>query len=500
MLLTSVALVFQVAAPNHLADLLPPGEHRVGFSQQWLIDSTRRLPSGERYGLRYRPVLWNLWYPAARAGGSAMRYADYINGVEGAAKSAPVRAYAAALVAYQRAVAWREIAGTARDSTAAGLRTSIDALFASTAVAVRDAPRLAGSFPIVVYAQGAGSSTDDNALLCEYLASRGYLVIGSAFPAEANDRFSTNASDESRQRDIKRLLLELTRHTGTDPGRVALIGHSAGAQAGFLMATDPSAPIDALLSLDTTQDYAGLSDRSWAYFTDKVIAARSALHLPIVFVAGPGALFELADSISGSQRTLLTVSGLTHNDFISQGVLRRRVAAAVDSGRIAARESAERGYRALASYLGDWLDVFHGRRATTASAPEPIAVTVAAPGERGPAAVPPTPRSAREVRHLFWTSAPAEFADRALRARAASPEIASTSVFMMLVVDAARRGDTERARAVLKALRERNDTAARVEPAIEARIQMFDAIGATDLARDWREVLRVLTGPPESVR
>lgn len=51
--------------------------------------------------------------------------------------------------------------------------------------------------PVVVYTQGARGSMDDNVVLCEFLASRGYLVIGSAFPEEDNATFHTNSSDES---------------------------------------------------------------------------------------------------------------------------------------------------------------------------------------------------------------------------------------------------------------------------------------------------------------
>ena len=106
----------------------------------------------------------------------------------------------------------------------------------------RDAPLARGAFPIVIYFQGAMSSYEDNAALCEYLASRGYVVLGSAYPSEDNQTFATSAADHSRERDARRLLIEARRLASVDPTRVTVIGHSAGAQAAILFSSDPSAP------------------------------------------------------------------------------------------------------------------------------------------------------------------------------------------------------------------------------------------------------------------
>lgn len=496
MILSALAIALQLAAPRDLTSWLPRGPEPVGFSQRWLVDSSRRLPQGQRYGLRHRPVLMNLWYPRARAGGVAMAYGDYFAGAGRAAARTGLDAYAKDLLAYQRDIAWRELAGgTARDSTPPALRARLDALFATSTAAVRDAPRRAGRLPVVVYTQGAGSSYDDNVLLCEYLASRGYLVVGSAYPAEANDRFSTNASDESRQRDIKRLLHEVARVIGEEPRLVAVIGHSAGAQAGFLMAADPSAPIDALLSLDTTEDYSMLSDRSWAYYTDKVVAQRASIRIPIVFAAGPEALFELADSLAASPRTLLTLPGVSHSDYISQGVIRRQAREGLAGDEPAERMMATEAYQSLARYIGDWLDAFNARRGAPTEAPAPLTVRQVAEGTIAPDLATSVPTTAREIRHLFWTQPPAVFVDRVRSARAHDPAIATDGVLMMLLVDAVRRSDTARARSVLDALGAIDGTGAGVLERIEGRAQIFDAIGAKDLAREWRALASALQAP-----
>jgi hypothetical protein len=472
----------------------------VGFTQRWVIDSTRRLPDGERYGLRYRPVLVNIWYPATATTRPRIPVAGYIDNLTMVPGAKAVGGYARALQAYQYGVVWAELAGRERDSVAAPLRRAVDQYLASPSGAVRDAPWRPGAAPVVVYAQGSGSSLDDNITLCEALARRGYIVVGGAFPAEDNTRFGTNATDESRQRDLRRALMELTRMTGRDPGRVVAIGHSAGAQALLLMATDPSAPIDAVLSLDTTQDYAGLSDRSWSYFTDRVVADRRYITRPIVFVASPGALFELADSLREIPRRLVTVRGLDHNDFITQGIVRRRLRTGLTSDNAIRRDSAEAGHAALTRYVEAWLDAFHGRpgavgalRAAT-SGPFLHEVVVDS-GVTGPISIEGPARGARDLRHRFWTLTPEGFADQALALRSLDPEEATDIALSMILVDAVRKGQPEKAQRCYAALLARDKAMAGILTALENRAKMFRSMGRPWVADEWQALVTVLAEP-----
>ena len=56
-----------------------------------------------------------------------------------------------------------------------------DAFLATPTACTRDAPVHGADHPLVLYHSGAGSSFEDDAVLCEFLASHGYVVIGSAF-------------------------------------------------------------------------------------------------------------------------------------------------------------------------------------------------------------------------------------------------------------------------------------------------------------------------------
>jgi hypothetical protein len=99
-----------------------------------------------------------------------------------------------------------------------------------------------------------------------------------------------------------------------------VVGHSLGAQAALLYRSQAGSLADAVVCLDTTQDYFSLKEPRWESFTTP--AARNAKNFacPLLMAAGPHAFFELADSLSAARRYYLTVKDLDHNDYISQGV------------------------------------------------------------------------------------------------------------------------------------------------------------------------------------
>ena len=47
----------------------------------------------------------------------------------------------------------------------------------------------------MIYHGGYGSSFEDNSVLCEYLASHGYVVFGSAFQDEKGGSFNIDGKD-----------------------------------------------------------------------------------------------------------------------------------------------------------------------------------------------------------------------------------------------------------------------------------------------------------------
>lgn len=295
-------------------------EQPAGFKSYWVTDPARTyrtaFDGGKTYGLTKspRPVLVNVWYPAVASGGVAMEHGGYLDIVPDDAKLKPL---AGALVEYNRKVIAQELTGAEPGNVTAAQKEAIERAMKRSTGCVRSAAAAAGKFPLVIYHSGAGSSFEDNALLCEELARHGYVVIGSAFQAADGKTF--NVDVENAGREFEFLLRVAAGMENVDINHVALVGHSAGAHGSLIYAAKAGIAIDAVVSLDTTQDYVTLSDPRWPLLVNGVTGGRENYKTPTLFVAGPSALFELADSLVHCERIYLTVPVLTHNEYISQG-------------------------------------------------------------------------------------------------------------------------------------------------------------------------------------
>jgi pimeloyl-ACP methyl ester carboxylesterase len=223
------------------------------------------------------------------------------------------------LAEYNRAVIAKEVMGKPEGELTDREKSLLDEFLDTPTACVRDAAPARGSFPVVVYHAGAGSSFEDNAVLCEFLASHGFVVLGSAFQ-KRDGRSLAPDGEEGSARDLAFLVAHARQVPGADWGRVGVVGHSLGAQAVLLYRSQAGSVADAVVCLDTSQDYFSLKEPRWDYLTTPVVKNAKYVACPVLMAAGPHAFFELADSLQLARRYYLTVKDLDHNDYISQGV------------------------------------------------------------------------------------------------------------------------------------------------------------------------------------
>lgn len=380
------------------------GPQGVGFRSQVLLDESRSYRMTLADGTRHpeepmaRPVLLNLWYPALPEAGEAMPHGDYFTV---ATSDEPMRRFVDALVAYGEGIVCQELFGTARESLSAADRARLERFLATPTACIRDAAPAQGRWPIVVYHAGYGSSFEDNAVLCEYLASQGFVVAGSAFQREDGASFNIDARDGTI-RDVAFLLQELGRRPFADAERVAMIGHSGGAHATLLLQSRPASPLDALVSLDTTQDYQSVLDPRWDHVPE-LLAHPERLDVPMLVWANPHACFDLMERMRQAPRWYATVA-LLHNEFIAQGVLAAELRG---EAQPALRDEARR-VRAQYTALCQQVAAFLASRWSGAPFPDPSAASdslriVSVPaGEATPeysldAELPPTPVQLRPL-------------------------------------------------------------------------------------------------------
>jgi dienelactone hydrolase len=195
------------ADPPALWSGLEPGAFAVGY---------RRL-DGPRCAV-------DVWYPA-RLGGARMRYVDLL------ADSAGVTTFLAS-------------AHVPADE--------VKRLFGLPLAARRSAPAIAARSPLVLVGQGNGQSTADQVVLCEYLASHGYVVASTPSPTlraalEREDQMGTFA--EMQCGDLTSAIPIVAAALPVDTTRIGVVGHSFGARGALLLAMrDPR--VRALVSLD----------------------------------------------------------------------------------------------------------------------------------------------------------------------------------------------------------------------------------------------------------
>lgn len=187
-------------------------------------------------------------------------------------------------------------------------------------------------------------------------------------------------------------------------------------------------------------------------------------------VAGPHAFFELADTLRGSDRYYLTVAGMDHNDYISQGVSRREYLVRDPGGdeklppevpvadRVALGTAAA-GYRAVCGFVRRFLEAELNRdpaaleflslqyRKTPLGGSDPH-VEHMPRGRTGPDPYEdgdPAPPSPRQVRPFLRErgSRAAIAALRRLRGEAAGHPIFVRDFGRALVGDLLDRGQTE---------------------------------------------------------
>jgi dienelactone hydrolase len=262
------------------------GPYAVGLRVVQLYDRSRNYPnkidlvSGmPAQGERARPLQALLWYPAEKKG-AVLRYEDYLR------SAATEEQFKLDDAKVSRAVA------AAMQENYPNLDTQQSKLaLAQPMLARRDAPAIAGKFPIVVYAPGSSASAYDNADLCEYLASQGYLVIASASVGVHTRSMSIDLdSAESQARDITFLAGYAATLPQADDSHVAAMGYSFGGLANVLAAARDDR-ISALVSLDGSVRYFPAIVQQAAY------ASPERLVLPMLYLGGKPYTMELMNRV-----------------------------------------------------------------------------------------------------------------------------------------------------------------------------------------------------------
>lgn len=248
-----VTFLLVTSAASHASDTFtfsnPPGPHGVGFKLIQQYDRSRLykadidLATGDKVaGERARPVQTLLWYPAAR-GGKPLSYRQYLE------TAATENAFTLGAADVKR------LTDARIESNAGSRREAVLREMAGAMRAVRDARPVEGKFPVVIYAPSYSANAMENADLCEYLASQGYIVLSSASIGARTRSMTVDLEGvEAQAADIAWLIGFAATLPQADTARAGVVGFSWGGLANVFAAAK-DARIKALVSLDGSLRY-----------------------------------------------------------------------------------------------------------------------------------------------------------------------------------------------------------------------------------------------------
>jgi len=273
------------AAPN-FSFSNAPGPYRVGFKVVHQYDHTRvyreetdSVTGNLTKGERARPLQTLVWYPA-NGSGRAMVYGDYLRftGSEDNFSRTDEQVRSISDNFIRDTYASESGPEQAKQELSGRMR------------AHRDATPVDGKFPLVIYSPSISAPAAENADLCEYLASHGYVVIASpSLGKHSRDMTSDLEGAETQAADITFLLAYAHKLPQVNTDEVAVMGYSWGGIANVFAAARDSR-VRALVNLDG----------SVRYYPDLVAASKYVtpfnVRVPMLYLAQrPLSLEEVAE-------------------------------------------------------------------------------------------------------------------------------------------------------------------------------------------------------------
>jgi hypothetical protein len=348
--LSSSGSVFAVTQTSSFQFLQKPGPYQVGLKVVDQYDRSRTYsaspkdPSKPSMSEDARPLQTLIWYPSLNSTGELMTVGDYTE------------------------LADTEIHFNAPDGKENRWRSLLKTSFDTRLWAVREAKPAKGHYPILIYAPSDSSVSWENADLCEYLASHGYVVLASpSIGVSTHDMTDDLDGINAQTRDISFLITYAMSLPDADSSEVAVVSWSWGGFASlFASARDPR--IDALVEMDgSMRYYPGLVKRAGDVHPERMT-------IPLLCFTRNVSLEDLenndvpsADKVGTSVLNawiygdLLTVNmlGMAHPEFSSM-FQRRESAQRFAENQVAdyGREDANMSYAWVALYTLNFLDAY----------------------------------------------------------------------------------------------------------------------------------------------
>ncbi|HEX6845999.1 MAG TPA: dienelactone hydrolase family protein [Chitinophagaceae bacterium] len=296
------------------------GNYSVGFKYVYQLDKTREwLPSpfdsADKQKTTFRPLRIAIWYPAEREGGELMKFKNYIN------PEAPDIYYGKLNDVMNTYDMWSYNGMFDKN------KTTINSLLNLNTNSIYNAKEKTGKYPLVLYCCGWFSRSPDNALMAEYLASHGYVVITVPQLGTGSTTFDFKVTEDriiTQVQDLQFALNYAVTLNNVDKNKIASAGFSIGGIV-QLWLSQQDERIKALVALD-----ASFMFKEWAELSKKGIQ-KTKRNFPILSLYRGNEKLkanintEFFKNLSWANKALIEIPKATHGEFSDEAYLYAKV-------------------------------------------------------------------------------------------------------------------------------------------------------------------------------
>lgn len=201
---------------------------------------------------------------------------------------------------------------------------AFSALLETRMAAIADAPVATERFPLVLYSAGINPYTLSGAVMAEFLASHGYVVVAVPSLGQSDDQpdqvYSPLAMEAS-VRDLEFAWAEMRKQAYVDDTRLAAFGHSLGGTVTMTLAMR-NANIAAAVGLDGTYGFTDgkttLTD-FLGYEPRRMRAAILDIHRSDYTTLDTSAI----EAFHHSDRHVVTLAKILHPDFTTFAAIKQ---------------------------------------------------------------------------------------------------------------------------------------------------------------------------------
>jgi hypothetical protein len=308
---------------------LKPGPNAVGYRSFFRLDHTRLYDPelvtdpATPPAHRPRPILVCVWYPAKTADARPMEYRRYLELPPGDPAIAP---FVTRLAPHVVKVVSEGTVGKASAHRTPAETAAFERLLATQTLAVKDAPPADGRFPVVLHHPGLGGVADDSSVLCELLASHGYVVLSSAYPTYDAQSVSIGSDLHTSFRDLEFLARVARALPAADADRLGATGHSWGAIAVLHWAALPDSPLRAFVTLDSGFEYGKVEDTGFEPLIVHMRTNKGNIRAAALRFSGRPTLTTdfafLEPYLKHAPDYRAAVASINHDDYLTHGAVR----------------------------------------------------------------------------------------------------------------------------------------------------------------------------------